>query len=98
MKFFLLILLSVNIFASSISSIQSNFEILNKEIDKIAVNLTPEEKLSLYYLVLSTHEKITTALTMDDKNIEQIDKLQQSTLSAFSKLHEHNENIKTQDI
>ncbi len=99
MKILLSILIfNIIIFASSISSVQSNYTELNKEIDKISQDLSPEEKVSLYFLVLSTHEKITTALALDETKITNLQEMQEKTLKTFSSLHENNSNISSKQI
>ena len=89
---FLSIVLFINIFASQ-ASVHTNYNKLNTEIDKISPDLTPEEKISLYYLVISTYEKITTALSIDKTNVINIRALEQKTLRTFSQLHENNNKV-----
>ncbi len=89
---------SITIFASSISTVQENYNQLNKEIDKISLDLTPEEKVSLYFLVLSTHEKIATALSLDKTKVASLQELEEETLKAFSKLHENNSKVSAKQI
>ena len=60
--------------------------------------MTTEEKLSLYYLVLSTHEKISTALSLDETKVSNIKELEKKTLNTFAKLHEHNDKLKADHI
>jgi len=99
MKILLLIfIIYLNIFASSISSVETNYTQLNKEIDKIAPNLSAEEKVSLYFLVLSSHEKITTALALDTTKIKNIQELEAKTLKTFAKLHENNSKLTSKQI
>jgi len=98
MKIFLLIIISLNIFASSLASVQYNYEKLNSEIDKIALDLTLEEKISLYYLVLSTHEKISTAFSLNEVKTLTFENLNRSTLEAFKKLYENNDKIEPATI
>lgn len=99
MKILLLILISSTyIFASSVSSIEKNYILLNNEIDKISANLTPEEKVSLYFLVLSTHEKISTALALNETKIKNIQELEAKTLKTFAQLHESNSKLKSAQI
>ncbi len=98
MKIFLLIVFSLNIFASSLSDVAYNYERLSSEIDAIAIDLSAEEKVSLYYLVLATHEKITTALALDETKIATLTHLNSSTLKAFAQLHENNEKIDASKI
>lgn len=92
------ILLSLSVFATQIFDIENSYNLLNSEIDKISPNLSTEEKLLLYYLVLSTHEKITTALSLDESKAKSLQKLQEETLKTFAKLHEHNDNISPKEI
>nr|WP_281276904.1 methyl-accepting chemotaxis protein [Sulfurimonas crateris] len=99
MKLFLLsILLSLSIFASQTFDIENSYNRLNSEIDRLSVNLTTEEKLLLYYLVLSTHEKITTALSLDESKAKSLQQLQEETLKTFAKLHEHNDRISPKEV
>ncbi|EDZ62294.1 methyl-accepting chemotaxis protein [Sulfurimonas gotlandica GD1] len=91
MKTLLLSLIfTLSIFASSI---ELNYHELNKEIDKVSLDLTPEEKVSLYFLVLSTHENITTALSLDKTKVSSLETLESRTLKILSDLHENNSNI-----
>ena len=99
MKIFLIMLvMSAYIFASSATLITSNYEALNQEIDKISLDLTAEEKVSLYFLILSTHEKITSALALDKTKVSNIKALEQKTLNTLAKLHENNDKLNTQSI
>ena len=91
-------IISLNIFASSISSVETNYINLNKEIDKISTDLSAEEKVSLYFLVLSSHEKITTALALDKTKIKNIQELEAKTLKTFAKLHENNSKLSSTQI
>jgi len=94
----IIILFNMTLFATSISSVEKNYTQLNSEIDKISLNLTAEEKVTLYYLILSTHEKITTALSLDKTKVSRLEELKEKTLRTFAKLHEQNTNISSKDI
>ncbi|MGE4396105.1 MAG: methyl-accepting chemotaxis protein [Sulfurimonas sp.] len=99
MKLLLLsILLSLSLFASQILDIENSYNQLNSEIDRLSVNLTTEEKLLLYYLTLSTHEKITTALSLDESKAKSLQQLQEETLKTFAKLHEQNDRVAPKEI
>jgi len=99
MKTLLLIfIITLNIFASSVSNIETNYTQLNNEIDKISPNLSAEEKVSLYFLVMSSHEKITTALALDKTKIKNIQELEAKTLKTFSNLHENNNKLSSKQI
>ena len=99
MKIFLTILLiTIHTLASGISPTVMNYKELNKEIDNISLNLTAEEKVSLYFLVLSTQEKITTALASDGLKIKNLELLEKKTLNVFSQLEKHNNKLVPQNI
>ena len=93
--FFLLILLSLHIFASSL---ENNYALLNTELDKASSSLSPEEKVSLFYLVLSTHEKITTSLSVDKTKVNDLDTLEEKTLRTLAQLHENNNELTSVQI
>jgi len=84
--------------AAQLDTIENTYESLNQEIDKIAPDLSTEEKVSLYYLVLSTHESITTALSLDKSKLSSLNKLQSKTLNIISSLHESKSNISASQI
>ena len=94
------ILLFITLFTLSIfaSTIEQNYEQLNAEIDKISLDLTPEEKVALYYLVLSTHEKITTSLSLDPTKVTSLDTLKEQTLKVLAQLHESNDKLSATQI
>lgn len=91
------ILFTFNLFASPLS-VQNDYELLNQEIDKISSGLSAEEKVSLYYLVLSTHEKITTSLALNKTKINDLKEIEQETLKVLSELHENNDKLNASDI
>jgi methyl-accepting chemotaxis protein len=96
MKTLLLIFfLYVNIFASAI---ELNYQELNRHVDKISPNLSAEQKVSLYFLLLSTHENITTSLSLDETRSSLLDGLKNRTLKTLSDLHEENQNIDATQI
>ncbi|QSZ43054.1 chemotaxis protein [Sulfurimonas aquatica] len=96
MKTLFIILLLTTL--SLANDIEKNYTSLNNEIDKISHKLTPEEKVSLYYLVLSTHEKIATALSLDKTKVEELKNIKNETLKTLSNLHESNTKLTTADI
>ena len=73
---FLLIYLSLNIFASQL---ESNYEKLNTQLDNINHKLSIEDKATIYYLVLSTHDKILS-------KSNDLDKIQQYTLKKITSM------------
>jgi len=94
------IILFITLFALSIfaSTIEQNYEQLNAEIDRISVDLTPEEKVELFFLVLSTHEKITTSLSLDPTRVTSLDTLKEQTLKVLAQLHENNNKLSAAQI
>ena len=96
--FYIFIFLTTTLFGASLASIEDNYAQLNKTIDEISPNLTPEEKVSLYYLVLSTHEKITTALSLDKTKVKSLKTLEKETLKTLTNIDKHNKKIDTKNI
>lgn len=80
---FLSLLLITTLFASEI---ETDYKKLNSKIDSISSSLTAEEKVALYYLILSTHDKITSALSLDETKIQTLDALEIKTLSQLDAL------------
>lgn len=93
-----ILLLNLSLFASSMDGVEENYKQLNQEIDRISLKLTPEEKVSLYFLVLTTHEKIMSALAVDENKIESLEGIEQKTLKVFANLHEKNTKLDNEDI
>jgi len=88
MKIILTILLLV--FSLSASDIESDFILLNSEIDTISVKLEAEDKLRLYYLTLATKEKMGASLSFEN--------LKDEMLSTLSSLHEKNDVLSVEEI
>ncbi|MBC8237201.1 MAG: chemotaxis protein [Helicobacteraceae bacterium] len=93
--FFLLLALSLHIFASSL---EHNYALLNSELDRASPSLSPEEKVKLFYLVLLTHEKITTSLSVDITKMNDLDALEERTLRTLAEIHENNEQLSSLQI
>ena len=93
-----ILLLNLSLFASSMDGVEENYKQLNQEIDRVSLKLTPEEKVSLYFLVLTTHEKIMSALAVDENKIESLEGIEQKTLKVFANLHEKNTELENEDI
>ncbi len=98
MKHFLFIC----IFLTHLSALQTiplehSYNELTKHIEKVSLKLTLKEKLSLYYLSLSTYEKILSSL-LQEKNSLETTTLEEETIKTFSKLHEQNSNITAKEI
>jgi len=97
MKTFILILLiSINIFATTINELEDNYASLTLKIKTISTTLSTEEKISLCYLVLKTHNYITTALSTNSKDTDNLSDIQNHTLNFLSNLS--NKNLSNKDI
>jgi len=88
MKIFLITLLFVTTLLSS--SLEKNYSDLNANIDAISLDLSVEDRVSLYYYVLSTHSKILSNENFDD--------IQEHTLNLISSLHEKNNRLSAETI
>ena len=81
-----LVFLLITPFLLFASNIETHYKSLNKELDAIAKELTPEQKVSLYYLILSTHDKITSALSVDETQLDSLEKIRTKTLAEIDAL------------
>ena len=79
------------------ATIETSYKELNSAIDNISQKLQIEEKVALYYLVLSTHDTITSALSLDEEKTNKIEKLKTKTVQVLAKLQE-NKKIQTRQI
>ena len=70
--------------------LQKNYDALNSAIDKVATQISVEDKVSLYYLALTTHDKI-----LSHKDIQ---KTEAYTLKLISSLHEKNNTLNVDEI
>lgn len=88
MKTFIIILsLTLSLFATSL---QQNYKALNAEIDKLSVKLSPEERVSLYYLTLASHKKILLSSS--------IEAIKTQMLQNLSKMQERNEKLARDEV
>ncbi len=68
------------------TQVETTYQQLNQEIDKLSKNLSAEEKVALYYLVVSTHDHIATALSLDETKGNKLQKLKTQTLQSIDAL------------
>lgn len=80
------------------SQIEQNYKELNEELDAISSQLSAEEKVSLYYLVLSTHDIISSALSLDETKIKKLDNLQSKMFENLDQLNTKIEAKKIENI
>jgi len=88
MKTFLLLFLFITSLLAT--DLDSTYTEINQEIDKLAPHLTTEEKVTLYYLVMSTHSKILTTTPYDA--------IKKQTFKSISHLHESKSDISSEEI
>jgi len=79
----LLIFITCSLFGADI---EQNYNKLNQIVDSISKDLTPEEKVSLYYLILTTHDKITSSLSIDESQTNKLANIQSETLKTIAAL------------
>lgn len=96
--FIFLILLNLTLFASVASDVEYSYEQLNQEIDKISSKLSPEEKVSLYFLVLSTHDTIVTSNMLDQDRSDALKNVEQESLKYFATLQTNNDKLDKPEI
>ncbi len=94
------IILTFLLFTMSLLSVEleQNYKYLNSEIDNISSSLSAEERISLYYLIMSTHDKIVTSTSIDAKSTDSLENLKTQTLKTFSTLHENNKKLSDKQI
>ena len=88
-----LLLIYFTLFASEL---EKSYAKLNTQIDKISTHLSPEQKVALYYLILATHDKITSALSTDEQKANSLENIQNKTLRIIATLKKsgiNNQNI-----
>lgn len=83
----LLIFITCSLFGADI---EQNYNKLNQIVDSISKDLTPEEKVSLYYLILTTHDKITSSLSIDESQTNKLANIQSETLKTIAALQGKN--------
>ncbi len=88
MKFILIMLLFSTFLFSA--TIETSYKQLNATVDKLSKDLTPEEKVSLYYLILTTHDKITSSLSIDESQTNKLANIQSETLKTIAALQGKN--------
>ena len=90
-----LVSLYLSLFASNF---EEKYAQLNTQVDTISQLLTPQEKVTLYYLILSTHDKVTTAISSDEKKLEALQAVNTRLLQAFTNLDHKNSKITNAQI
>ena len=84
MKTFLIItILYINIFASSF---ENNYKDLNTQLDEISKNITIDERLSLFYVLSTTHNIISSSLPLNQVKTTKLNLLEEKTFKLLAKL------------
>lgn len=81
--------LTLTLLANTNSAIEKEYQGLNQTLDTISSSLDTETKVSLYYLILSTHERIATAMADEGDTLNAIHSLENATLKLFGHIREH---------
>ena len=84
MKYILITILLTTLLSAT--SLEQDYKRLNHIVDSISKDLTPEEKVSLYYLILTTHDKITSSLSVDESQTNKLENIKNETLSTIAAL------------
>ena len=96
MKTVLIILfICLTLFASTFEKKYSN---LNTELNKISANLSLQDRISLTYLVLSTHEITTASHINVEERTQDLNNLEKQTLKILSELHKENNKLNLHQI
>jgi len=96
MKTFLIILsLTLSLFGSTL---QQSYESLNTQLDTLAQKLTTEQRVSLYYLALASHEKILLRVSHDETALNSLSFIKEEMLSRLSRLAQENKKLSQEDI
>ena len=98
MKYILITILLTTLLSAT--SLEQDYKRLNHIVDSISKDLTPEEKVSLYYLILTTHDKITSSLSVNESQTNKLENIKNETLSTIAALQkkEKIDNKKLQEI
>ncbi|MEO1953372.1 MAG: methyl-accepting chemotaxis protein [Campylobacterales bacterium] len=94
----IILLIGINIFATTLDELENNYTTLTSEIKKLSPLLSTEEKISLCYFVLKTHNCITTELATKQNDTIGLEDATYKTLELFSKIQNQNQKISTQNI
>jgi len=95
MKFLLsLFILSTFLLASHL---EQNYKELNSALDSISKEFSIEEKTSLYYLILATHDHLLSLHTSNKLKADTLQVLQSKTLNLLNKI-QTNQNLDEKSI
>lgn len=86
-KLLITLFLTISLFASAL---HHNYQAINQELDTLSLNLTAEQKVSLYYLTFASYEKSLRSSPLE--------LLKEETLKNISNLQEQNPEISPQKI
>jgi methyl-accepting chemotaxis protein len=92
---FILLLLVLSLVSATL---EDRYQTLNLELDRLSTKLTPEERTTLYYLTLVTHEKALLSISLDETALTSSFAIQEEMLQTLSRLQEGNEKVTTNEV
>jgi len=84
MKIFIALLITLT--ALFANNLESSYTALNKELTHLQKNLAVEDKVALNYLVLASHDKVSTALALNENEANALKELQTATLKKLEEI------------
>lgn len=97
-KILLFLMLSISLFASQNSDFKQSYVQLKSEIDALSSKLSTEEKVSLYFFVMNTHESILSTAISEAKDLAPLQEIEKQTKEVFASLDTNNHKLDKQDI
>jgi|GEM_PF-1380754 len=93
-------LLIIFIFTLSLfaTPLEDSYKALNVKLDALSTKLSAEEKVSLYYLTLATHDKILLSLSLDETALTSLQFIQKEMLKTLANLSEQNKNVSKNEL
>ena len=68
------------------ADISHSYQDLNSEIEKLDKKIKVEEKVALYYLVLATHDAISSSLALNENETKKLSAIEKETISKLQEL------------
>lgn len=94
-KLLILLLLTLSLFANEF---ENSYKSLNLELDRLSTKLLAEEKISLYYLALASHDKALLALSGDERALQNLHFIQEEMMKMLSKLQDRNKKVSKSEV
>jgi len=68
------------------ADISQSYQDLNSEIEKLDKKIKVEEKVALYYLILATHDAISSSLALNENETKKLSAIEKETISKLQEL------------